>query len=119
MPASLVVPVIENLIIVVRGQRVILAADLASVYDVETRALNQAVKRNEEKFPDDFLIKLTKAEAGSILRSRSQSVILKRGQRPLGDLNGDGEAAKGRDLTRSGRAGLVLDFSELEIAPQN
>jgi phage regulator Rha-like protein len=64
----------------VRGETVILAADLAQIYGVETRALNQAVKRNMEKFPDDFILRLTRREAGEIARSRSQSVILKRGQ---------------------------------------
>jgi len=50
---------IESSIIVVREQRVILAADLATIYGVETRALNQAVKRNIEKFPHDFMFRLT------------------------------------------------------------
>jgi hypothetical protein len=45
-----------------RGQKVILDADLASIYGVETRALNQAVKRNEERFPDDFHFELTREE---------------------------------------------------------
>ena len=71
---------IESSIIVVREQRVILAADLASIYGVETRALNQAVKRNIEKFPHDFMFRLTRTEVQEISPSRSQSVILKRGQ---------------------------------------
>ena len=72
---------IESSIIVVREQRVILAADLASIYGVETRALNQAVKRNIEKFPHDFMFRLTRTEVQEISPSRSQSVILKRGQK--------------------------------------
>ena len=71
---------IESVVQTVRGERVILAANLARIYGVETRALNQAVKRNIEKFPDDFLFRLIRREAGEIARSRSQSVILKRGQ---------------------------------------
>jgi hypothetical protein len=71
---------IENMIVAVRGHRMILAADLAKIYGVETRVLNQAVKRNIEKFPTDFMFKLTKDEAMEIARSRSQLVILKRGQ---------------------------------------
>ena len=71
---------IESVIQTVRGERVILAANLARIYGVEPRALNQAVKRNIEKFPDDFMSRLTRREAGEIARSRSQSVILKRGQ---------------------------------------
>jgi hypothetical protein len=45
---------IESSIILVRGQRVILASDLARIYGVETRVLNQAVKRNIQRFPDDL-----------------------------------------------------------------
>jgi hypothetical protein len=54
---------IERSILVVRGQRVILAADLAKIYGVETRVLNQAVKRNRERFPEDFTFRLTGGEA--------------------------------------------------------
>jgi ORF6N domain len=71
---------IESSIISVRGQRVILAADLARIYGVETRVLNQAVKRNIQRFPDDFVFRVSPKEANEIFRSRSQSVILKRGQ---------------------------------------
>ncbi len=79
MTAKRAVP-IESVIIVARGHRVLLAADLARIYGVETRVLNQAVKRNGEKFPEDFMFRLTRDEAESLVRSRSQSVILKRGQ---------------------------------------
>lgn len=64
----------------IRGQRVILAADLAELYGVETRVLNQAVKRNPRRFPADFAFRLTASEAIDVNRSRSQSVILNRGQ---------------------------------------
>ena len=70
---------IEGRIVVVRDQRVILAGDLAKIYGVETRVLNQAVKRNRERFPDDFTFRLTRNEAAALALSRSQSVILKRG----------------------------------------
>lgn len=78
MTAKRAVP-IESVIVVARGHRVILAANLARIYGVETRVLNQAVKRNIEKFPGDFMFRLTRDEAESLSRSRSQSVILKRG----------------------------------------
>ena len=71
---------IESVIIVIRGQRAILAADLAAIYGVETRALNQAVKRNMERFPEDFMFQLTRGEGEIVARSRSQFVTLKRGQ---------------------------------------
>ena len=53
----------------IRGQRVMLDFDLAAMYGVETRALNQAVKRNIERFPEDFMFHLTKGEL-EILRSQ-------------------------------------------------
>ncbi len=61
----------------VRGRRVIMDKDLALLYGVETRALIQAVKRNANRFPDDFLFQLTREEAGVI---RSQIVILNAGR---------------------------------------
>jgi hypothetical protein len=71
---------VETAIIVVRAQRVMLASDLARIYGVETRVLNQAVQRNIDKFPEDFMFRLTRREAEEIPASRSQAVILKRGQ---------------------------------------
>ena len=96
---------IENKILLVRGEKVMLDSDLAELYGVETRVLNQAVKRNIERFPDDFMFQLTEYEAdyleseggiGDSLRSqnvtlkhknsqnsqnlRSQNVILKKGR---------------------------------------
>ena len=60
---------IESLIRVIRGQQVMLDSDLAMLYGVETKALNQAVKRNINRFPEDFMFQLTKEEA-SCLRSQ-------------------------------------------------
>src|SRR5437870_9200422 len=71
---------IERTILRLRGQTVMLASDLAQIYGVETRALNQAVKRNARRFPRDFAFRLTRLEAMRIQRSRSQSVILMRGK---------------------------------------
>ena len=47
---------IQNMIYVIRGQKVMLDSDLAKLYGVETKVLNQAVKRNLKRFPEDFLI---------------------------------------------------------------
>lgn len=69
---------IQNLIYVIRGQRVMLDRDLARLYEVETRALNQAVKRNIERFPDNFMFQLTKEEFED-LRPISQIVISPKG----------------------------------------
>ena len=71
---------IESRIFVLRGHRVMLDRDLAGLYGVETRALNQAVKRNADRFPDDFMLKLTVEEAKAVLALRSQFVTLKRGE---------------------------------------
>jgi len=61
---------IDPLIVEVRGQKVILDADLARVYGVPTKALNQAVKRNSARFPEDFLFKLTVEEIEELNRSQ-------------------------------------------------
>jgi len=62
----------------IRGYKVILDADLAEMYQVETRVLNQAVKRNHKRFPDDFMFRLTEDEYKSLI---SQFVISNRGGR--------------------------------------
>ncbi len=82
---------IETLIVNIRGQKVILSADLAELYSVPTRRLNEQVKRNADRFPEDFLFTLTAAEfarlqAQGVVTSdgrvalRSQNATLKRGQ---------------------------------------
>jgi hypothetical protein len=68
---------IEKVILLVRGQKVMLDADLAGLYGVETRVLVQAVKRNLERFPEDFMFQLNKEEADFL---RSQIVTLKKGR---------------------------------------
>ena len=57
---------IERAILLVRGEKVMLDADLAAIYGVETGALNRAVKRNASRFPKDFMFKLTPKEAGAL-----------------------------------------------------
>jgi hypothetical protein len=59
--------IIQNKIFEVRGCRVMLDYHLAELYQVETRALKQAVKRNIERFPSDFMFVLTKEEANLLL----------------------------------------------------
>jgi hypothetical protein len=71
---------IARTIVRLRGHNVMVASDLARIYGVETRALNQAVKRNARRFPRDFAFRLTRDEAVQAERSRSQTVILKRGK---------------------------------------
>lgn len=91
---------IERRILLLRGQKVMLDFHLAELYEVETRSLNQAVKRNIERFPEDFMFQLSEVETQELLRSqivilnaendgipsenhgslRSQIVTLKRGE---------------------------------------
>ena len=68
---------IEQIILLVRGQKVLLDRDLAALYGVTTGSLNRAVKRNSDRFPADFMIQLTAEEAEA---SRCQIGTLKRGQ---------------------------------------
>lgn len=56
------IELIQSKIYEIRGQKVMLDRDLAELYGVETRVLNQAVKRNMERFPDDFMFQLTAIE---------------------------------------------------------
>ncbi|HEY9502403.1 MAG TPA: ORF6N domain-containing protein [Pyrinomonadaceae bacterium] len=79
IPAELV----ENVIVLIRRQKVILDRDLAKLYGVSTKALNQAVKRNNKRFPEDFMFQLTTKETTDWQRvkgSRSQNVTLKKAQ---------------------------------------
>ena len=68
------------LIHTIRNQRVILATDLAKLYGITTKQLNQQVKRNLERFPSDFMFQLTADEADAQKALRSQIVTLKKGQ---------------------------------------
>ena len=68
---------IEKAIYLIRGEKVMLDRDLASLYEVETGALNRAVKRNLQRFPQDFMFQLTKEESDFL---RCQIGISKRGR---------------------------------------
>jgi len=65
-----VVEQISRSILILRGQRVILDAELAALYGVATKVLNQAVKRNAERFPEDFMFRLTRTETEALNRSQ-------------------------------------------------
>jgi hypothetical protein len=71
---------LEQQIFVVRGRRVRLDADLARLYGVMPKRLNQQVKRNQARFPADFMFQLSVEEAQALLASRSQNATLKRGR---------------------------------------
>ena len=70
------IAVIQNKIYEIRGLRVMLDFDLAALYGVETRTLKQAVRRNIERFPEDFMLQLSSEEANYLINiGRSQNVI--------------------------------------------
>ena len=71
---------VESAILTVRGEKVLLDNDLARVYGVPTFRFNEAIKRNADRFPEDFRFQLTKDEMGIVQRLRSQIAILKTGR---------------------------------------
>ena len=82
MPLPPVLPIerIAQSILVIRGQKVMIDADLAELYGVETRVLVQAVKRNLQRFPKDFMFQLENQEF-AVLRSQSVTSSLTHGGR--------------------------------------
>lgn len=68
---------IESLILTIRGGKVLIDADLAGIYGVETRALNQAVKRNSERFPEDFIFQLRAEEKLEVITNCDHLARLK------------------------------------------
>lgn len=83
-PLKVTETLIESKIYLIRGQKVMLDFDLADMYSVETKRLKEPVRRNIERFPEDFMFELTKDEVEKLLKevipSRSQIATLKRGQ---------------------------------------
>ncbi len=74
LQVSIPIEQVERKIHLIRGQKVMLDSDLAELYEVETKVLNQAVKRNLSRFPEDFMFQLTMEETGNL---RSQIVTSK------------------------------------------
>lgn len=74
---------VERRILLFRGQRVILDADLAGLYGVSTKRLNEQVKRNHERFPADFMFRLTAAEDRSLKSQFATSNVGRGGKRKL------------------------------------
>ena len=111
------VELIKHRIYEVRGLRVMLDRDLAELYGVETRALNQAVKRNIDRFPDDFLFRLNKNEWTFL---KSQIVISKNDATTADnkDVATNGDSLKSQFVisNRGGDRALPYAFTELGIA---
>jgi hypothetical protein len=89
---SITIPAIERMIYVIRGQKVMLDSDLAELYEVSTKAFNQAIKRNLERFPNDFMYQLTETEFNEL------------------------KALKGNSSTYGGRRYLPMAFTECGVA---
>ncbi|MBU0505046.1 MAG: ORF6N domain-containing protein [bacterium] len=64
---SVTIPQVEKNVFLIRGEKVILDTDLATLYGVKTKALNQAIKRNKKRFPDDFLFQISKLEKDKLV----------------------------------------------------
>lgn len=79
MSATAPLEIVQERIIVLRGRRVLIDRELAALYRVSTKRLNEQVRRNRRRFPDDFVFQLTREEAGAMAASRSQNATLKRG----------------------------------------
>ncbi len=77
MPNIIPLEKIENKILLIRGQKVMLDRDLAMLYEVETKVLNQAVKRNKKRFPEDFMFQLTKMEAEYLSLNKEKNYSLR------------------------------------------
>ena len=111
------VELIKHRIYEVRGLRVMLDRDLAELYGVETRALNQAVKRNIDRFPDDFLFRLNKNE-WTFLKSQ---IVISNTDATTADnkdvaTNGDSLKSQFVISNRGGDRALPYAFTELGIA---
>ena len=80
MDVTLPVEAIKGMVYLIRENKVLLDSDLAEMYGVESKALNQAVKRNIIRFPPDFMFQLTEEEYAGWNALRSQTVTLKKGR---------------------------------------
>ncbi len=77
MESIVPVELIEKKILLIRGKKVMLDADLAEIYGVPTRVLNQAVKRNSKRFPADFIFQLTEGEKAKVITNCDHLARLK------------------------------------------
>lgn len=114
MNKNLITPVlIESKIFVIRGKQVMIDRDLADLYGVETKAINQAVKRNIERFPEEFRFQLTKEEYTFL---RSQSVTSKTSNVFLRSQIATSKTDEVIVETRGGRQYLPYVFTEQGVA---
>lgn len=98
---------IENMIYIIRGQKVMLDADLAELYGVETKTLNRQVYRNEIRFPEDFMFRLTTEEYESLRCQNGTSNDGRGGRRYLPLVFTEGGVAMLSSILTSEQAALV------------
>jgi len=108
---------IQTMIYKIRGQKVILDRDLAVLYEVEVKRLNEAVKRNVERFPEDFMFQLTDHEWSCL---RSQFATSKGLRSQIVISNDEGDSLRSQNVTsknnRGGRRYLPYVFTEQGVA---
>ena len=113
---------IENKILYLRGQKVMIDYDLAVLYDVPVKRLNEQVKRNLERFPDDFMFQLTKNEANLISQFATSGSVLRSQIATLNDKNSEDKTnsrsqfATSKIGNRGGRRYLPYAFTEQGVA---
>ena len=113
---------IESKILYLRGQKVMIDFDLAVLYGVETKKFNQAVKRNLERFPDDFMFQLTKEEANLISQFATSSSVLRsqfvtsNNKNSEDKTNSRSQFAASKMDGRGGRRYLPYAFTEQGVA---
>ena len=113
------IDVIKNRIYEVRGQRVMLDRDLAELYGVETKVLNQAVKRNIERFPEDFMFRMDNSEWEFLRSQFVTSKIVPLGTEDEADNNSHDVLRSQIVTSKDGRGGVRYTpyvFTELGIA---
>jgi hypothetical protein len=114
---SLTIETVRENIYIIRGQKVMLDRDLAMLYGVETKRLNESVKRNSDRFPEDFMFQLTKEE--SEICSRSQFVTLNDGESNSENLISKIAISSSSPKNKVGRGGdrkMPMTFTEQGIA---
>jgi hypothetical protein len=95
---------IQNSIFLIRGEKVMIDSDLAALYDVETKTLNRAVKRNADRFPEDFMFQLSKEELENLRCQFGTSSLEYGGRRYLPFVFTEQGVAMLSSVLRSGRA---------------
>jgi len=107
---------IERRILLLRGHKVILDSDLAELYGVATRTLNQAVQRNLERFPDDFMFQLSTQESELILRSQ---IVISNDESSGNSSKNKGSLRSQTVISKAGKGGrryLPYAFTEQGVA---